>query len=192
MAGLLLVELGSIVDGIDGELARLKFQFSRLGQWLDTIADDLGNFVYSTGVMLNLDAAGVTWAVPLGTSALGAFAITQTIQYYLIARVYRSGDLAAIPWAFQSTEFLSEHPRGAIAWVRTTVPKLLKRDFAITLFTVLAFLGRLDVVLLVFSTGALTFFVVFCVQLARNWTAIRALRAGHRAPPAGGAARSAG
>ena len=38
---------------------------------------------------------GVTWAVPLGGAALGSFAITQSIQYYLIARVYRSGDLAA-------------------------------------------------------------------------------------------------
>ena len=53
-AGMLLVELGSIIDGVDGELARLKFLFSRAGQWLDTIVDDVANICYSGGIMLTL------------------------------------------------------------------------------------------------------------------------------------------
>jgi phosphatidylglycerophosphate synthase len=175
--GMLLVEAGSIIDGIDGELARLKFLFSRVGQWLDTVADDLGNVAYTAGAMWSLHLGGATWAVPLGAVALTAFALTQGAQYYLIARVYRSGDLAAIPWAFQSSEFLSQRPRGVGPWLRATAPKLLKRDFAVTLFLVCALLGHLEVILLVFSGGALTFFAVFAVQLARNLGAIRRHRA---------------
>ncbi len=39
LAGLLLYQMSVILDHVDGELARLKFQFSRLGKWLDNIGD---------------------------------------------------------------------------------------------------------------------------------------------------------
>ncbi|CAN5889790.1 hypothetical protein BH11MYX3_BH11MYX3_14600 [soil metagenome] len=167
IAGMLLVELGSIIDGVDGELARLHFQFSNRGQWFDTIADDVANIAYAGGVTISLHAAGVEWAVPLGLLALGAFATTQVTQYMLIRFVYRSGDLAAIPWAMQSTELLSS--RGLAAFI----PKLFKRDFVVTMMVVLAALDRLDVVLLSFSTGALVFFAVFAVQLMRHRDELR-------------------
>ncbi len=172
-AGMLLVELGSIVDGIDGELARLKFLFSRTGQWLDTVVDDVANVCYSTGIMVNLHAAGITWAFPLWLASTVGFVLTQASQYWLISRVYKSGDLASIPWAFQSTSFLSQRPTGIVAWVTATVPKLLKRDSAVTIFTAFALLGHLDWVLVAYSTGSLVFFVVFFVQFARNAAAVR-------------------
>jgi phosphatidylglycerophosphate synthase len=173
--GMLLVNLGSIVDGVDGELARLKFLFSRAGQWLDTIVDDIANVMYSGGIALNLHAAGVTWALPLWIVVTTCFALTQSSQYWLIARVYGSGDLAAIPWAFQSSAFLSQRPKGFWPWLKATAPKLLKRDSAVTIFTILALLGYLEPVLVVYSAGALTFFVVFFVQFARNAGAVRQL-----------------
>ena len=168
VVGMLLVNLGSIIDGVDGELARLRFQFSRLGQWLDTTVDDVANVAYISGVAVNLTLAGVDWAMPVGVVALGAFLVTQGTQYLLITFVYKSGDLAAIPWAFQSADFLSQRPKGFLAWVKATVPKMLKRDFVVCLFVCFALIGRLDLILLVFAGGALSFFVVFFFQFARN------------------------
>ncbi len=167
--GMLIFNLGSILDGVDGELARLKYWQSRVGQWLDTVADDFGNVAYITGIMINLDAAGVSWAVPVGITALGAFALTQVAQYALIALVYKSGDLAAIPWLFQSTDFLSAEKPGVLG----TIPKLFKRDFALTAFVVFACLGWLHVILLFFATSALSFICVFAVQFARNARTLR-------------------
>jgi phosphatidylglycerophosphate synthase len=181
--GMLFVELGSIIDGIDGELARLKFQFSRLGQWLDTLADDLGNVAYTTGAAINLHLAGATWAAPLAAASVTVFVLTQGTQYYLIARIYRSGDLAAIPWAFQSSEFLSQRPTGLVPWIKATVPKMLKRDFAVTLFTAFAIAGHLELILFVFSGGAFVFFAVFAVQLGRNWRSIQERRAATSVQP---------
>lgn len=160
--GMLLVNLGSIIDGCDGELARLKFQFSRAGQWLDTTVDDVANIAYVSAIIISLDASGVRWAMPVGIVALGAFFLTQTTQYALISLVYKSGDLAAIPWAFQSAESLSR------TGLRATIPKLLKRDFVVLLFVGFALVGRLEWILAVFATGAVIFFGVFFVQLARN------------------------
>ena len=157
VAGMLLVNAGSIIDGCDGELARLRYQFSRVGQWLDTTVDDVANVAYVGAIALSL---GEPWAV----LPLGAFAITQATQYALITLVYKSGDLAAIPWAFQSAESLAR------TGLRATLPKLLKRDFVVALFVVLALLGKLDWILAAWSAGALVFFVVFFVQFARNRT----------------------
>ena len=41
LAGLLLFQFSVILDHVDGELARLKFQFTRLGKWLENIGDHL-------------------------------------------------------------------------------------------------------------------------------------------------------
>jgi len=92
----------------------------------------------------------------------------------LIKAVYRSGDLAAIPWAFQSSEFLSRRGNGLVSWIRLTVPKILKRDFVVTLCLGFALVGHLELILASFSGGAAVFFVVFWVQAARNRGAIAA------------------
>lgn len=172
VTGMVLVELGSIIDGVDGELARLRFQFSRSGQWLDTVGDDVSTVAYAAGVTANLHAAGIAWAVPVGVTAMIAFAITQSTQYVLIKAVYKSGDLAAIPWAFQSAEFLSRRGTGALSWIRLTAPKLLKRDFVVTLCLGFALAGHLELILASFASGAAMFFVVFWVQAVRNRAAI--------------------
>jgi phosphatidylglycerophosphate synthase len=175
VAGMILVELGSIVDGIDGELARLRFQFSARGQWLDTVGDDIATVAYASGVIANLEAAGIEWAMPLGVCAITAFVLTQSTQYGLIKYVYRSGDLAAIPWAFQSSAFLSQQPSGLRARVTATIPKLLKRDFVVTMFLGFAIIGWLQPILLVFAGGAFVFLVVFFTQFARHRHEVRQL-----------------
>ena len=44
--GGLLYQLSSMIDGCDGELARLKFKHSDLGEWFDTVSDDVINLSY--------------------------------------------------------------------------------------------------------------------------------------------------
>ena len=43
LVGLVLYQLSMVLDHVDGEVARLKFQFSRLGKWLDNIGDHAVN-----------------------------------------------------------------------------------------------------------------------------------------------------
>ncbi|CAN5759115.1 hypothetical protein BH11MYX2_BH11MYX2_41440 [soil metagenome] len=175
--GMFLVNFGSIVDGVDGEIARLRYQFSQSGQWFDTIADDVATVAYTTGCMISLRASGAAWVMPLWAVATSCFLLTQGTQYFLIRVVYKSGDLAAIPWAFQSSAFLSQQPTGFWPRLRANIPKMLKRDFAVAMFTLAAFLGFLEVPLLGFSTGAIIFFGVFVTQFARNFRTLPRRRA---------------
>lgn len=167
--GMLLFELGSILDGIDGELSRLKYQGSRLGQWMDTVTDDISNVFFGAGTTCCLHAAGVTWAASAGVTAIACFFCTQLTQYYYLVRYYDSGDLADNPWAMQGGPAYDPNDRRT-GWRKLLAmsPRLFKRDFFITLFLALAIADRLDIALVIFSGGAISFFFVFFFQLARH------------------------
>ncbi len=48
--GGLLFHMASVVDGCDGELARLKFQFSPTGELLDGLIDDIKNALFTIAI----------------------------------------------------------------------------------------------------------------------------------------------
>ena len=66
LAGL-LVQLASIVDGCDGEIARLKFQTSHFGAWADTVLDRYADVAVVAGISL-----GHWQTQPTAVTLLGA------------------------------------------------------------------------------------------------------------------------
>jgi CDP-L-myo-inositol myo-inositolphosphotransferase len=75
LAGL-TIQISSITDGCDGEVARLKFQSSKFGGWFDTILDRYGDTAIVAGVSF-----GYWLAHPHAAVWLGAiFALTGFIM----------------------------------------------------------------------------------------------------------------
>lgn len=58
LAGAVLLQVNSIIDGVDGELARIKVQSSLLGEWLDTLGDALVNICFVVALGAGAVAAG--------------------------------------------------------------------------------------------------------------------------------------
>lgn len=93
----LLFQAQSVLDGCDGEMARLTFRFSHLGQWLDSVGDDMTNYVFCLG--LGLGQARVSGAIWLYVLA----GLTFVVQWAASGINYRrmivmgTGDLLAIP-----------------------------------------------------------------------------------------------
>ena len=121
-----------VLDCVDGELARLRFQGSRTGQWLDTIADDTATVAFSAGLsVLMLEVhAGMALA---GFIATGAYALS-CIPVYRALRHLPTIDTAQYPYFFMGE-------KGAAATEKN-------------LWTILAYGFRRDVILflhLVFS-----------------------------------------
>ncbi len=85
----------SVLDSCDGELARLRYQFSKLGQWLDNIADDLvdGAAMAALGI-----AAGGAW-VTLGLAAAAGRVFSQLALYAQVRQ--RGGDFYDFRWWFE-------------------------------------------------------------------------------------------
>src|SRR5262249_6354278 len=68
--GFFLQHLQSVLDGCDGELARVRFQQSELGAWLDTAVDDLLSVLVPVALGAGLfAAAGDRWALGVGVAA---------------------------------------------------------------------------------------------------------------------------
>ncbi len=93
----LLFQAQSVLDGCDGEMARLTFRFSHIGQWLDSIGDDATNYIFCLG--LGLGQARVSGAIWLYVFA----GLTFVFQWAASGINYRrmivmgTGDLLAIP-----------------------------------------------------------------------------------------------
>ncbi len=157
VVGAALLQAQSILDGVDGELSRLKFQGSKLGEWLDTVSDDLSNLSFFGGATY---VATEPWLQTLGTAGIAVFVVMQGILYVLLATVFHSGNLQVFQWDVGSKDGLFAR----IEW-------MFKRDFFCLLFLALAFVGRLDVAVVIFSVGTLISFVTLLLQLARRGVA---------------------
>ncbi len=82
--GGLLAQFASVVDGCDGEVARLKFQGSQYGAWLDAVLDRYADAFILLGLMWHA-YAGRTHGLILLTGFLaiiGSFMLSYTADKY--------------------------------------------------------------------------------------------------------------
>lgn len=82
--GGIIAQLSSVLDGCDGEIARLKFQFSTFGAWLDKVLDR-----YADGLII----MGITHALWISTNSefvwlSGFLALTGTFMNSYTAAIY--------------------------------------------------------------------------------------------------------
>ena len=123
-AGVLL-QLSSILDGVDGELARMRLTTSVAGEWFDTIVDDIINlsFMFGLGVATHRVLDNATWAMPLAWVSLVAGVV-------LVLMMYRDLIKAGIAshnnfeWGFEN----SDAKPNLITWIVIGFSYLAKRD----------------------------------------------------------------
>jgi phosphatidylglycerophosphate synthase len=117
LAGVLL-EVNSILDSCDGELARLRYQYSRLGQWLDNLSDDIVDNVFLIAVGVGLGGA---WRWLGLAAACGRWLVALT-TYLDVYRRTGTGDVFAFRWWFETDKASTDDvydPRSPITWLRS-------------------------------------------------------------------------
>jgi phosphatidylglycerophosphate synthase len=96
--GSLLAHIAGYFDCTDGEIARLRHEGSKLGMWLDTIADEATTVGYLAGIGYHVyqrhPSAWIGWSIPIGL--FGTFVTLYVIYNYLIV-VARSGNSQDYP-----------------------------------------------------------------------------------------------
>ncbi len=149
LAAAVLMQLNSILDGCDGELARVRYQGSKVGQWLDTVGDDASNVLFwaALGYGARSEAHG-EWLAAAGYASSAANALAAALNYVLLARL-GSGDFYAL------TEGAPARRAGIQGGVVRALELILKQDFFKLLLVALALLGVLEQALAVFVVGAL-------------------------------------
>jgi len=104
-----------VLDCVDGELARLKYQGSRTGQWLDTIADDTATVAFSIGLSFLLLDGQATWAW-VGLAAAGAYALS-CIPVYRALRHLPTVDTAQYPYFFMGEKGAAATEKNLWTWL---------------------------------------------------------------------------
>ena len=87
----ILWQISSMVDGIDGELARMRLSPSHRGEWFDTIADDITNITFMLGLGHGLYMLGEDFPF-LGHHS--------SIYYFYIAIVVCSLMVISVGWFY--------------------------------------------------------------------------------------------
>ena len=179
-AGGLLFLLGSFIDCLDGEIARLKFQFSRTGEWMDTVADDSSTLSFLAGTTIHLAARHESGLVAgLGVAACAAFVLASAYVYHRLATVIGSGDLTRFPYPFLKDDGAPGTRRGVVDVLKFVI----KRDFFSAFFCVCACLGILEAAFAFALVGMFAFAgVVAYTAWLQHAPALRAAPDGPHAP----------
>jgi phosphatidylglycerophosphate synthase len=145
VAGAFLFQAQSVLDGCDGEMSRVTYRGSLMGEWLDTIGDDLTNYGFFAGAALGLHAhSGSKLYLVAGAVTVLSGVTTSLIEYRYLAKI-GSGDLLKYPG--------SQAGSGGDGLVAKVAP-LFKRDTFVFLTLISAVVGLLGPMLVVFSVAA--------------------------------------
>jgi 1L-myo-inositol 1-phosphate cytidylyltransferase / CDP-L-myo-inositol myo-inositolphosphotransferase len=121
IAGVML-EINSILDSVDGELARLRFQYSKVGQWLDNLSDDIVDNVFIVATGYGLSQWSSIWWLYAACAAAGARVTVSLITYFDVYHRTGTGDVFAFRWWFESDKATADDvydPTSPITWLRS-------------------------------------------------------------------------
>jgi len=167
--GAVLFQLSAALDCSDGEVARLKYQFSKLGSWLDVAADNVVNVALFAAIARSAAVgSGTRLALTLGVLAVLGVLMCIGVVYGMSRlqerlRPGRASSLAA-------TNRLSSHAQAAsdrqITLVDRIINEATSRDFSV-LVVLFTLSGRLDWFLWLAAVGSHIFWIVFAgIQLS--------------------------
>lgn len=99
VAGFFLAHAQSVLDGCDGELARIRFQQSKVGEWLDTFIDEGLNMALFACVGIGVwRQSGSALALAVGLSAAAIHLLYDVVAMTELVRQGRGGDMMNIRW----------------------------------------------------------------------------------------------
>ena len=150
-AGGVLFLVASILDGVDGEIARAKLLQSKTGEWLDTVCDDLTNVVFILGLSLGMPGRpfGTFW-LAMGLLSLAVFAVTLVVMYRSLAGSGGQGTLLE----FQEAVRRPGYRPGRVKACLVALQPLIKRDFYGHAFMLCSVLNLPEVILAGWTIGA--------------------------------------
>ena len=151
LLGAILFQAASVIDGVDGEMARATWRTSAEGASLDSLIDMSINFLFVLGLTIHLaarDHDAIGW--------IGAWAIVAMIVgNALIGRRVRA---QGAPLGFDLFKRRNARIGGIVDLVYLVVQVISSRDFFALLFMLLTLVGLERVALCIFAGVAVVWF----------------------------------
>ncbi len=155
--GALLLQFSTVLDCVDGEVARVKMLESPLGEWLDITLDTVVHIAIFLGVGVAVWKQDGLAAAPLLGGLLAAAAF---ISFPLVTRAEKTEDAGRARGGWEDV------------WIEKMVAGLTSRDYSL-LVLLCAIAGKLAWFLWAAAIGAQVFWVVL---LSLLWKADRLLK----------------
>ena len=137
--------LSGVIDCVDGELARLRVESSRVGEWLDSMTDEITTLSLLIGIGVGLSRAGASpWWMWATIGAAGVATVALGRLYLELHRLGATIDTAHFPWFFRDTsggEVVDTRATSAFGWVMIGLGYLIRRDANVTGISLLLVLG---------------------------------------------------
>ncbi|HET8932286.1 MAG TPA: CDP-alcohol phosphatidyltransferase family protein [Polyangiales bacterium] len=156
--GAFLYQMHSIIDGCDGEIARLTQRFGKHGALIDSMVDDLCNGAFFFGLSLGVARmTESTWPLATGSLTALAYAGVIALQYSAVLRATGRGDKTKF-WAAPPARFS----------VFDLFRALLRRDVSVLLILFAVALGLQQATVAVFPLAALGALVASSLRLTQS------------------------
>ncbi|MDP6037592.1 MAG: NTP transferase domain-containing protein [Candidatus Latescibacteria bacterium] len=139
--GGLLFQFASIVDGCDGEIAKLKFMGSRLGEWIDTIADNVSYLVFFWAVLAGMYVYTEDTFYPMLGGVMVFLDVLGVLLIFLYMKLVGSGSIVSFNMAFSSD--VPEDERGWFHRLCMSLKFVSRRDFFAAFFCTLALVNSI-------------------------------------------------
>ncbi len=155
--GAFLFQTQSVLDGCDGEMSRVTYRGSHLGEWLDTVGDDLTNYGFFAGSAWGLYVSrGAPIYLVAGIVVVTCGLVTSAIEYRYLLRI-GSGDLLKYPLGIGAapSSHAGDGAKGPLGRALDAVSPLFKRDTFVFLTFLGAIMGLLGPFLLMFAAAGI-------------------------------------
>ncbi|MEP3421664.1 MAG: CDP-alcohol phosphatidyltransferase family protein [Erythrobacter sp.] len=157
--GAVLFQFASVIDGVDGEIARATFRSSKLGATLDTAGDVATNFAFIAGVSFNLWMSGNVAAGQAGFAGLALLITGLTVLGFLSIR--GGGAL--------SFDALKHDARRTASPVMVALSTIASRDVYALFLAVLILVGWAAPAMIFFAMAVTIWFFVAAIMLGRRF-----------------------
>ncbi|MDO8461689.1 MAG: CDP-alcohol phosphatidyltransferase family protein [Deltaproteobacteria bacterium] len=149
--GAFFFQLASVLDGVDGEVAKLTDRATQMGQWLDTLSDNLTLLVFLVGLTIGLYQTTHDFLILVaGEVALFSFFVLLAIMLLFLKKNTTSGSFVTY-----DREFV-----GKISQEKGFLPRFvkygryfLKKDSFALLFLLLAAIGQPQLIIYAVALG---------------------------------------
>lgn len=158
IAAAILFQCASIIDGVDGEIARATMRTSKLGATLDTACDAVTNFAFIGGVVWNVWRMGDVQVAWLGLAGLGALMIG-------LAMLGRRSLRAGGGLSFDALKVQAHAQQSALL---TVLAKITSRDFYVLALAILIAIGLAQWAIVTFAIAAIGWFIFAAVKLLKT------------------------
>jgi phosphatidylglycerophosphate synthase len=172
VVGFFLAHVQSILDGCDGELARVRFQRSAIGEWLDTFVDDGLNLALMAALacaVRNPERSSLPTLAPIvAWTSFAMMLFYNMVTYRELVKQGEGGSVLKVRWWFTGGAEVKVMAGAGKKTLGAFLFNLGRRDVFVLVWFILAIFDRLNVVVLFAFVVAAVSFVVGAGQLVFN------------------------